>query len=266
MTVNSEKLEKISKKIRALMEKTVANGATEAEAVSAADKVQELMNIYDLSMSDVEINTQEFVDGKIITGKSTTQALHDMVTSISIFTDTKVWFQRTRTSAGIVYHFFGARKDVDFAHFLCDLFTNSIELEIKRYKKTAGYKYDSTNGRTKCKSFRMGMTTRLRQRLLEIKANRMSANQERGLILYDKSKLVEDKYNDMIGGDEICRCPKNMMKEPEKRKKYKDCCGKLKNERRKRTASYKAYYSGVNAGDNVTITTGLNKSKHLSLK
>jgi hypothetical protein len=130
MTVNSEKLEKISRKIRALMEKTVENGATEAEALTAADKVQELMNNYDLSMTDVEINTQEFVDGKIITGKSNVTAMHNVVNSISTFTDTMVWF--ARMSKGIVYHFFGAKKDVEFAHFLYDLFANSIELEIKK--------------------------------------------------------------------------------------------------------------------------------------
>lgn len=44
----------VLKKIRALMEKTVENGATLNEAATAAAKVQELLQKYDLSLSEVQ--------------------------------------------------------------------------------------------------------------------------------------------------------------------------------------------------------------------
>jgi hypothetical protein len=144
-----------------------------------------------------------------------------------------------------------------------------LNLRLKKYQKSYEYKCDPTSGRTKSHSFRMGMTSRLGQRLREIKANRMASNQEKGLVLYNKMNLAIEKYIDMIGGEEICNCHKNMMCPPHKRKKYKDCCGKMKTERRKNNiGSYGAFCSGKVAGDNVTITTGLNdeKAKQLSLK
>lgn len=263
MTANSEKLAKLTKKIQALMAKTVENGASEAEALSAAEKVQELMNTYDLSMSDIEINTQEFVCNDIETKKSTVTAIHNMINAISNFTDTKAWFNRPpawNKSKGIVYNFYGPKKDVEFAHFLFNLFVTAIEGETKRHQKSAEYKMNPENGKTKTNSFKIGMTTRLNQRLREIKIKRNTTNQQAGLVLYDKKALVEQKYVDMIGGEELCTCYKNKerIEEGKKPLKYKDCCGKMKTESRKTSVgSYDSYFAGKAAGDTVNITTGL---------
>ena len=48
-------LDKLKTRIQALRAKTIDNGCTEDEALSAAAKVAELLDRYDLSLTDVEI-------------------------------------------------------------------------------------------------------------------------------------------------------------------------------------------------------------------
>jgi hypothetical protein len=50
-------LDKLKLRIQALRAKTIDNGCTEDEALSAAAKVAELLDRYDLSLSDVDIRT-----------------------------------------------------------------------------------------------------------------------------------------------------------------------------------------------------------------
>jgi hypothetical protein len=48
-------LDKLKLRIQALHAKTIANGCTEDEALSAAAKVAELLDRHDLSLSDLEL-------------------------------------------------------------------------------------------------------------------------------------------------------------------------------------------------------------------
>ena len=51
-------LEKLKGRIQALRAKTVENGCTEEEALSAAAKVADLLDQYDLSLTDVELREE----------------------------------------------------------------------------------------------------------------------------------------------------------------------------------------------------------------
>ena len=48
-------LDKLKLRIQALRAKTIDNGCTEDEALSAAAKVAELLDRYDLSLTDIDI-------------------------------------------------------------------------------------------------------------------------------------------------------------------------------------------------------------------
>src|SRR5947208_16015947 len=52
---NLAALDKLKTRIQALRAKTIDNGCTEAEVLSAAAKVAQLLDRYDLSLTDVEI-------------------------------------------------------------------------------------------------------------------------------------------------------------------------------------------------------------------
>src|SRR5690348_10094891 len=51
----SGQLDGLKARIQALRAKTIENGCTESEALAAAAKVAELLDRYDLSLSDIEI-------------------------------------------------------------------------------------------------------------------------------------------------------------------------------------------------------------------
>ena len=65
--------DKILEKIRALMLKTVENGASESEAVAAAQKVAELLEKYNLMMSEVEIDESECAQIAFTVGRGKAQ-------------------------------------------------------------------------------------------------------------------------------------------------------------------------------------------------
>lgn len=221
----------IINKIKALLSKTVDNGCTEAEALSAADKVGALMAEYDLTMSQVEYANETFVTGVVSTKSAVQGPLHNLITSIARFTDTKVWFSRTDV---LRYSFFGSENDVRVAEYMCSLLLVAIENEIKNFKKTDTYKAESKfiAGKTLTTSFKGGMVNRLSKRLVEMKHdNKFNKSNETGIVLYDKTAIVESKFQEL-----------GM---------------RLKTEKSRVTVkSSSAFASGVAAANRVSITTG----------
>jgi hypothetical protein len=58
-------LSRVKARIKALTEKTVANGCTEAEAMSAAEMVGRLLERYALSMDEIEVRTARCVQVEV---------------------------------------------------------------------------------------------------------------------------------------------------------------------------------------------------------
>jgi hypothetical protein len=66
MTVSqAAELSRVKGRIKALTEKTVANGCTGAEAMAAADMVGRLLERYALSMDEIEIRTARCVQVEV---------------------------------------------------------------------------------------------------------------------------------------------------------------------------------------------------------
>ena len=61
-------LSRVKGRIKALTEKTVANGCTEAEAMAAAEMVGRLLERYALSMDEIEIRTARCVQVEVPLG------------------------------------------------------------------------------------------------------------------------------------------------------------------------------------------------------
>jgi hypothetical protein len=223
--MSTDKRDSIIKKIQLLKQKTVSNGCSEAEAMSAAEKILQLLNEYDLSMTEVEMKSQVYQDSFIEVDGSVRKPIHDLVSAIGVFTDTKVWFEKGYKQ--FVYHFFGSKNDVEFAHYLFDLLSNSMDFEYSKYQKTREY---SVIGGKKARSpFYKGMAIRLNERLKKMKVD-VKKNNETGLVVINKSALVLAKFNEL-----------NLRLSTERR------TVKI----RKDSAS--AYYSGKSAADNINI-------------
>ncbi len=231
-----DKRNSIIKKIQLLKAKTVSNGCSEAEAISAAEKILQLLNEYDLTMTEVEMKSQVFQDSSIEVDGIVKKPIHDLVTSIGLFTDTKVWFEKGNKKYN--YHFFGSLNDVEFAHYLFDLLSNSMDFEYSKFQKTSLYK--EIGGRKARSSFYKGMAIRLNQRLREMKSAIKKTSNEGGLVLFSKYDLVNSKFNEL-----------NI---------------KLSNVKRVvKITEANAYYAGKSAADRININKGVKGTKSANL-
>lgn len=70
----------IIKKIKSLMAKTTENGCTESEALLAAKKAAELMQRYNLSLSQIEIESEKYdADGRRFATGNVKRHFHGVV-------------------------------------------------------------------------------------------------------------------------------------------------------------------------------------------
>src|SRR3954470_21486634 len=99
-------LDKLRSRIQALRAKTIANGCTEDEALSAAAKVAELLDRHDLSLSDVELRASSWERRFYETFRKKRIPLVACIGAIAHFCDCRVW--REKSPAGENrYVFFG---------------------------------------------------------------------------------------------------------------------------------------------------------------
>jgi len=108
-------LDKLKVRIQALRAKTIDNGCTEDEALSAAAKVAELLDRYDLSLTDVELRAAPCERRVYGTHRKKRIPLDDCIGAIAHFCDCRVW--REKNAAGeSSYVFFGLGADIEVAH------------------------------------------------------------------------------------------------------------------------------------------------------
>ena len=153
----SIQLDGLKSRIQALRAKTVDNGCTESEALSAAAKVAELLDRYDLSLSDVEIREAACEKREFETFRKKRVPLDGCVGAVAHFCDCRVW--REKNAAGEArYVFFGLRSDVEVAHYLTELIDGAVRHELGRYKTSKEYRRYRHNERHLANSsFTFGM-------------------------------------------------------------------------------------------------------------
>ena len=152
-------LNKVKFRIRALSLKTVDNGCTEAEAISAMDKVGELLEVYNLNMTEVELSAEPCVEVKFGLRRRTIPRWGYIFMTISKFTHTTCWANRPNI------HFFGIETDVQMAIYLCEIVTAALAAETTRFRATPVYK-SSLRRRFMTSSFTAGLIRRLADRLV----------------------------------------------------------------------------------------------------
>ncbi|UFZ01888.1 DUF2786 domain-containing protein [Bradyrhizobium ontarionense] len=194
-TFNPAALDKLKLRIQALRAKTIANGCTEDEALSAAAKVAELLDRHDLSLSDVELREAP-CDRKVYeTHRKKRIPLDDCIGAIAHFCDCRVW--REKTAAGEHrYVFFGLGADIEVAHYLAELIDNAVRAELGRFKTSADYgRFRHQERHLANASFALGMVASIADRLVAIKAGRDQVNETtgRGLVVL-KTSVVDAEF------------------------------------------------------------------------
>jgi hypothetical protein len=88
---NLAELDKLKARIQALRAKTINNGCTEDEALFAASKVAELLDRYDLSLTDVEMLEASCERLEYETWRKKRIPIDGCVGAVAHFCDCRVW-------------------------------------------------------------------------------------------------------------------------------------------------------------------------------
>ena len=226
-------LDKLRSRIQGLRAKTIDNGCTEAEALAAADKVAELLDRHDLSLSDVEIRDAPCERREFETWRKKRIPLDDCIGAIANFCDCRVW--REKNPAGEMrYVFFGLRSDIEVAHYLTELIDSAVRAELGRYKISPGYRRFRHQARHLANaSFSLGMVASIADKLVAMKVARdhVNSGSGRGLVVL-KAAVVDA---------ELGKLGLNLRKK----------------RRASRTVSMTAYEAGGEAGASLPINPGL---------
>src|SRR5205085_4374762 len=178
-------LGRLKSRIQGLRSKTTDNGCTEAEALLAAAKVAELLDRYDLSLTDVEISDAPCEQRKYETYRKKRIPLDACIGAIANFCDGRVWREKTQAGESR-YVFFGLRSDIEVAHYLTELIDTAVRSEAGRYKTTPDYRRFRRNERHLANaSFALGMVASIADKLTTMKAERDKVNHStgRGLVV-----------------------------------------------------------------------------------
>ena len=163
------KLDVLTEKLRALMNKTTDRGCTEGEALAAADKVSELMDKYGLSKEQLQLDSapDECEESSFnFNGHRKTHPVVMCMTTIGKYTSTQPWYKKGGKFVA-TYTFFGLPSDVKVACWLLQTFHSAMNLSYRIYADNYPGDFE-VNGHTVRKAFMQGMGYRLIERLQEL--------------------------------------------------------------------------------------------------
>ncbi len=192
-------LDRLKTRIQGLRSKTMDNGCTEAEALLAAAKVAELLDRYDLSLTDVEIRDAECEQREYETYRKKRAPLDGCIGAIADFCDCRVWREKNQVREAR-YVFFGLRSDIEVAHYLTELIDNAVRSELGRYKISAGYRRFRHQDRHMANSsFALGMVASIADKLKAMKTERDAVNNSTGRDLVVLKASVVDAELQKLG-------------------------------------------------------------------
>jgi hypothetical protein len=156
--------------------------------------VAELLDRYDLSLTDVEIREAPCERRVYETRNRKRIPLDECIGAIAEFCDCRVW--REKDAAGEMrYVFFGLASDIEVAHYLTELIDAAVRTELGRYKTSSEYRQFRHQDRHLANaSFALGMVASIADKLTAIKAARDTVNKGtgRGLVVLKGSVVAAE--------------------------------------------------------------------------
>lgn len=202
--MNTE-LDKIKFKIKALAAKTVSNGCSEHEAMSAMLGVGRLLSQYNLTMDECDVRESVCKTIFINIGRTKRHPIDSCITALANLVSAKCWFHRTRGKPS-AYAFFGQENDLELIDYLYRVISSAIDSESEAFKSTDTYLLvGGGNGsgsggerRSATISFQRGMAVRISKRLMQMKQDidaELARHRVTGTALIVlKKQLVEDEF------------------------------------------------------------------------
>ena len=167
-------LAKVKGRIRALAAKTVERGCSEAEAMAAAAKVGELLEVYGLSMSEVELREEACVQARVTAPGPGRLALRWLFPSVLRLCECRGW-----TDGRQDFVLFGLEPDVQMAEYLLRVIEGALAWEEAQYRRGPAYRANPLPGQAVLRSFRYGFADRVAKRLDAMVGERQAAAERR---------------------------------------------------------------------------------------
>jgi hypothetical protein len=165
----ADELARVKARIKALAEKTVSNGCTEAEAMSAADMVGRLLERYALTMEEIDVRQSRCVQVEMPTGSQRRRPIDGCMTALARFCDCKIWV--TRKEDTLRYVFFGFESDTAMAGYLYAIIDRAMATALQGFRAQRPRRTGAAL-RQASTSFQHGMAARIAQRLEAAHAER----------------------------------------------------------------------------------------------
>src|SRR5665811_789944 len=180
--------QELAARVRALMAKTVDKGCTESEAMAAAAKAKELMDKYQLNMTDLELEEEGCEKAQTSKYKGGFNVQSRLALAIEQFCDVKCWSGR----GTMIYY--GLRSDTDFATWLTVALESFVWAQADAYQHQKRLNFEFTDWADR-RSFVQGCTYRISERLEAAAAARKQnqAGSGRSLVVA-KGAIVEREF------------------------------------------------------------------------
>lgn len=184
----------IKKKIQALLNKNIENGATEAEAIAALTKATELMQQYYITENDLKEHFEvEKCELREIPKYKTAYKIDFWYNALSNLFDCQNYYTKTKVC------FFGYKDDLDLCEYFYHVITRTAFKEAELFKKSNKYQMlkQYRSGRMLVSSFVKGFMAGIGDKMFEMYQNRKSTiPYEKSLVLVEKAAKVEKEFND----------------------------------------------------------------------
>ncbi len=201
-TPQRTELEKVKARLRALAAKTIDRGCSEAEAMMAAQKVGELLEVYGLTMSEVELRDEPCLQRDIVITGPRLQAVGIIFMAILRLTETRGWMVGRN-------HFvlFGLEPDVLMGEYLMHLVAGAVDHEEALFRASEAYRRSRQTPQQRLRSFRYGFAERVSERMDELAAHRQASMTTAGAaggaagggtaLVVAKEKRVAEAFRDL---------------------------------------------------------------------
>jgi hypothetical protein len=168
-------IEKVKARIRALVNMTPDNGASETEALFAMKKAGELLLQYNLSMDMVTLREEPCVTKHYQSRTKQRDSIWYAYSGLQKLCGVKVWM--SRTPSGVLWSFFGLECDVDMAIHLCAIVTDAEKGATAAFKKSDTYARFMGHKKIATNNFLIGFGQRINERLIGLANEQRKAEQ-----------------------------------------------------------------------------------------
>lgn len=189
---SAKALARAKKIIFDLQQITEENGATEHEVLNAAKRLGEILEKYDLDMTDASVreDVSHCVKNEVFAADDYAGTL---VTGIKQFCSIIAYTARKDEGHAGKYVFFGMEHDVAIALYLYEVCAEAMDHDWSSFMETNGYSMK------KRQSFRAGFASRVYERLVQMKRERDGRVSSSRELMVLKDQLVTQEFAKKLG-------------------------------------------------------------------